>query len=309
MGIQDREYYRRATSGSAWWVAVPPVTRALIIINVVVFLLLQLSRDEASTLFDWFAASPASTLHKLRLWQLLSATFLHVGLPHIVGNMYFLWIVGREMEALHGSRDFLAFYLIAAVVSTLACVVIQDMRGDSLGMVGASGAVLAVVTLYTLYYPFREMLFLFFVPMPMWIVLGICLLYPFLPLPGLGLHKIAVESHLAGAFFGWGYKQFDLRLSRLFSGRGFKPRLKIFSPAASESNVKRSPAATSWTNTSPGPIVKPTVSFLPEEQLDAQLDLVLAKIARDGRGSLTEEEQRVLQEASRRAQRRRSDRP
>lgn len=308
MGIQDREYYRRATSGSAWWVAVPPVTRALIIINVVVFLFLQLSRDEAFTLHDWFAASPATTLHKMRLWQLLTATFLHAGLLHLVGNMYFLWIVGREMEALYGSRDFLAFYLIAAVVSTLACVVIQDLVGDPRGMVGASGAVLAVVTLYTLYYPTREMLFFFFMPMPMWVVLVICLVYPFLPFLGLGSRQIAVEAHLAGAFFGWGYKQFDLRWSRLFSGRGFKPRLRIFSPAASESKLKRSPS-TSWTTASASPSVKPTVSFLPEEQLDAQLDLVLAKIARDGRGSLTEDEQRVLQEASRRAQLRRSDRP
>ena len=48
--------------------------------------------------------------------------------------------------------------------------------------------------------------------------------------------------------------------------------------------------------------------MLPEEQLDARLDEVLAKIAREGRGGLTEEENRILQEASRRARNRRSDR-
>ena len=48
---------------------------------------------------------------------------------------------------------------------------------------------------------------------------------------------------------------------------------------------------------------------LPEEQLDARLDEVLAKIAREGRGGLTEEDHRVLQEASRRARDKRSDRP
>ena len=53
----------------------------------------------------------------------------------------------------------------------------------------------------------------------------------------------------------------------------------------------------------------PGVSVLPEEQLDAKLDEVLAKIAREGRAGLTEEELRVLQEASRRARIRRSDRP
>jgi hypothetical protein len=51
-----------------------------------------------------------------------------------------------------------------------------------------------------------------------------------------------------------------------------------------------------------------SVSVLPEEQLDKRLDEVLAKIAREGRASLTDEEDRVLQEASRRARIRRSDR-
>ncbi len=50
------------------------------------------------------------------------------------------------------------------------------------------------------------------------------------------------------------------------------------------------------------------VSVIPEEQLDAKLDEVLAKIAREGRSGLTEDELRVLQEASRRARIRRSDR-
>ena len=50
------------------------------------------------------------------------------------------------------------------------------------------------------------------------------------------------------------------------------------------------------------------MTVLPEEQLDARLDEVLAKIAREGRGGLTEEDHRVLQEASRRARDKRSDR-
>ena len=311
MGIQDREYYRAATRGSTWWVSVPPVTRAIIMINLVVFLFLQLSRDETDRIFYWFAASPETTLHHFRLWQLLTATFLHAGLPHIVGNMYFLWIVGREMEAIHGSRDFLAFYLFTAIGSTLACIVYQDLTGDPRGMVGASGAVMGVVTLYTLYYPTREMLFRFFILMPMWVGLGICLFYPLLRYvsPGSGLDRIAMESHLAGAILGYCFKQFDLRWSRLVSGRGLRPRLKIFSPATREPSRKRSPAP-SWTSVkSVGPAAKPTVTVLPEEQLDARLDEVLAKIAREGRGSLTDEEHRVLEEASRRAQRRRSDRP
>ncbi len=306
MGIQDRDYYRRATSGSLWWQAVPPVTRGIIVVNVVVFLLQQVSRDQAFTLLDWFAASVDGTFHHMRLWQLLTATFLHGGLYHILGNMYFLWIVGREMESIHGSRDFLAFYLSAAVLSTLAWLLIQDYNGNPAPMIGASGAVFAVVTLYTLYYPTREMLFMFWIPMPMWMVLAICLIFPYVP--GFSSGRIAVEAHLAGAVYGWLYKQFDLRLSRLLAAGRFRPRLRVVSP--DRESPRPRPSATAWTTSSPAAetAAKPSVAVATEEQLNARVDDILAKIAREGRGSLTEEEQRILQEASRRAQLRRSDR-
>ena len=133
--------------------------------------------------------------------------------------MWFLWLVGREMESLYGSRDFLAFYLAAAVVSTLGWTLLQ-LAGHQTHtvMVGASGAVMAVVTLYTLFYPRREILFFFF-PMPMWALL---LIYLVLPMVNGQNHRVAYEAHLIGAAFGFFYKQFDLRWSRLVDGR-FRP--------------------------------------------------------------------------------------
>ena len=71
---------------------------------------------------DCLAASPDGVLHHFRIWQLLTATFLHADIWHLLGNMWFFWIVGREMESLYGSRDFLIFYLCAAIFSTLAWV-------------------------------------------------------------------------------------------------------------------------------------------------------------------------------------------
>ena len=95
--------------------------------------------------------------------------------------MWFFWIVGREMESLYGSRDFLAFYLGAAIFSTSAWVRLRPpSRAIPIPMIGASGAVMAVVTLYTLYYPRREIL-LIIIPMPMWVLLAIYLVFPLLP--------------------------------------------------------------------------------------------------------------------------------
>jgi len=315
MGIYDREYYRGESAGSGWFWNLAPVCKAIILINAGVFLLQNaLHWDDTGFTLRWLAASPEYTLYHFRFYQLLTAAFVHshIDLMHIVFNMIFLWIVGREMEALYGSRDFLAFYLSAAVVSMLAWVLIQAVAtpDQPVFAVGASGAVLAVVTLFTLFYPKREILF-FFIPMPMWMVLAIDLIFPLLPLLGiqLGQSNIAVEAHLAGAAYAVLFKQLDLRWSRLTSGRSFRPRLRIFSPVTYEQGRPRSPNPARSSSSAGGSSGRPAaVSVIPEEQLDARLDEVLAKIAREGRGGLTEDELRVLQEASRRARIRRSDR-
>jgi membrane associated rhomboid family serine protease len=311
MGIYDREYYRGETGGTGLFGGVSPVTKTIIVINAAVFLLERLINPERNPPFVnlYLAASPDGVLHHFRIWELLTATFFHATIWHLLGNMWFFWIVGREMEALYGSRDFLVFYLGAAILSTLAWVLItaSSNRNPLSTMIGASGAVMAVVTLYTLFYPRREIL-LFFIPMPMWLLLTLYLFVPLLPVLAGADSDVAVESHLAGAGVGFLFKQFDLRFSRFFSGRVFKPRLRIFSPAPREQTRTRSPS-TSRTPASVGSGGKsPQVSVLPEEQLDARLDEILAKIAREGRAGLTDEESRVLQEASRRARIRRSDR-
>ncbi len=308
MGIYDREYYRGESGGPGWFGSAAPWCHTLIVINCAVFLLQNLLPPNSALVRDWLAASPEGIFQHGRVWQIWTATFLHADIWHIIGNMWFLWLVGREMESLYGSRDFLAFYLASAGLSTLGWAAIAAFSGSGIDspvhqyrhMVGASGAVMAVVALYTLYYPRREILF-FFIPMPMWVVFGIFLLLPIFQ------DRVAYQSHLIGAGVAYCYKRFDLRWSRLVGGRFHRPRLRIFAPTAHDQPRTRPPITSRGSGEALG--ARPSsVSVLPEEQLDAQLDEVLAKIARDGRGSLTDEEQRVLQEASRRARDKRSDR-
>ena len=88
--------------------------KSIIVINVAVFLLDRLIDPDGNQPFinTYLAASPDGVLHHFRIWQLLTATFLHADIWHLLGNMWFFWIVGREMESLYGSRDFLIFYLV-----------------------------------------------------------------------------------------------------------------------------------------------------------------------------------------------------
>jgi membrane associated rhomboid family serine protease len=309
MGIYDREYYRGESGGPGWFGGVAPICKTIILINGVVFLLEHAFRIDPQFIAEWLAASPEGIFRQGRIWQLVTATFLHGGPMHILGNMLFLWIAGREMESLYGSRDFLAFYLTAGILSTLGWAAIDAFSPGHHVMLGASGAVMAVVVLYTLYYPRREILLFFVLPLPMWVLV---VLYLFLPFVDRSVApQVAIESHLIGAGFGVIYKFYDLRWSRLVSRRWFsRPRLKIFSPITYETPRSRSqsPSWSSSVGTSSGSSKPSSVMVLPEEQLDARLDEVLAKIAREGRDGLTEEEIRVLQEASRRARIKRSDR-
>lgn len=306
MGIYDREYYRGETRGSAWLTGIAPACKALIAANIVIFFLQDFLLSQG--LFSHLAATSRAIFNNGEVWQLITATFLHDDVYHILWNMVFLWIVGRDMESLYGTRDFLVLYFMAAAVSTLGWAIVDYFSIHHASMIGASGAIMAVVVIYALYYPHREVLLFFVLPVEMWILVLIYLAQDaWQLLNGHSLGKVAVASHLSGAAFGYLYKHFDLRWSRISWRRARRPRFRVIAPEPRETPMPR-PSGPIW-SPNPAATAKPTTTaVLPEEQLDARLDEVLAKIAREGRGGLTEDELLVLQEASRRARNRRSDR-
>ena len=317
MGIYDREYYRDTTRGSGWLSGAAPACKVIILINVAAFVAQKLFPD-----FDqWFTVSSDQIFSRYpQVWRLLTATFIHDGSNpwHIVMNMLFLWMVGREMESFYGSRDFAAFYGSAAVVSTLAWVLSDRLQRPEIQgvMMGASGAVMATMVLYTLYYPRREVLLAFVFPVEMWFLLVLFIGYDLLQFLSNSTQPVAYASHLGGAAFGYLYKTVDLRFSSLekWAKQQRRPKLRIVSPDPREvsptvTTVRPTvgpswtPSGTSTATTRPAPVF-----VISEEQIDEKLDEILIKIAREGRESLSEEDHRILDEASRRARNRRSER-
>src|SRR5690242_18889927 len=100
MGIYDREYYRDETRGSGWLSGVAPACKALILINVGIYLAEIVFSD--ARLDELFAAHSRQIFRQGRVWQLLTAAFLHdQNNPfHLIWNMLFLWMAGREVESL-----------------------------------------------------------------------------------------------------------------------------------------------------------------------------------------------------------------
>ncbi len=313
MGIYDREYIRGESSGANLF-STSPVTKSIIAVNVVVFLLQNLMHwgERNGVAVEWLIASPQSTFHHYRLHELLTAAFFHADPFSLFFNMWFLWFIGRDMESIYGTVDFLLFYVTSAVLTTLAAVVIAASAhgGEPSFIFGSWGPLVAVMTLFTMYYPRREILFMLIIPMPMWVLLALYIVLPLLGRFGSGTPGAGLGMVLTGAGFGYAFKQLDLRWSRLIAGRGFRPRLRIFSSVGYDQGTSRPRStAPSRPSSSVGGGRPPSISVLPEDQLDAKVDEILAKIARDGnREGLSDEEQRILQEASRRARIRRSDR-
>lgn len=314
MGIYDREYYRDETRGSGWFSGVAPACKTLILINVGVFL-----AQWVFPAFDWgglLGASSTDIFRHGKVWELLTASFFHEQPFHILINMLVLWWFGREIESIYGTPEFIRMYLTASVLSTLLWAFV-DYFGPEPGrgvMLGASGATTALFVLYATYYPRREVLVFFVLPMPIWLVCVIFIGWDFLSLTqqhrGVPTAAIAFAAHLGGAAYGFCYRYFDLRWSRLFQGRRFRPQMRIVRPEPPDRDVVTPLSPSSPSRSAAGvPISRPSPSvWSPPEQLDERLDEVLAKIAREGKSGLTEEENLILQEASRRARDRRSPR-
>ena len=129
----------------------PFVTFSLIIANALAFLCqLAIDPEIASRLLNTFSVVPAH-LTLLTSATLVSSTFLHAGWAHLLGNMLFLWIFGDNVEDRFGHGRFLLFYLAAGVAANLAQVAAAPH--SLVPIVGASGAIAAVMGAYFVLFP------------------------------------------------------------------------------------------------------------------------------------------------------------
>lgn len=135
---------------------------------------------------------------------LFTSMFVHGGILHLAGNMLYLWIFGNNVEDALGPVRFLAFYLVGGLVAGLAHVLSDP--GSELAMIGASGALAAVLGAYFLLYPHARVLVLIWlvfyvqlVRVPALVVLGIWFLLQVLKLGG---PEVAWMAHIGGFVVG-----------------------------------------------------------------------------------------------------------
>jgi membrane associated rhomboid family serine protease len=204
----------------------PPITKNLLIINVLCYFGIIVARryglDLDSVLgLHFFLASD------FKLYQLFTYMFMHANLEHIFFNMFAVWMFGRTLEMVFGSKRFLTYYLVCGIGAGIVQEVIQYVfyatelvRYDSVNIgveivpmaeylnlmttVGASGAVYGILLAFGMLFPNSQM-FVFPLPFPIkakFFVIGYALIELFLGLGQTG-DGVAHFAHLGGMIFGF----------------------------------------------------------------------------------------------------------
>lgn len=291
-------YYRPSIMGGGFRFF-PPVIKALLITNAALWLLVDVLLSVFS--FEGFRlGGPGGVLTALFAlwppgpsfwpWQLLTYMFLHGGLWHLLFNMLALWMFGLELEHRWGSRTFLLFYLTCGVGAGLVNLGVTTLLGQAAPTVGASGAVFGVLIAFAMLFPERPIYLYFLFPVKAkYFIAAYIALELLFGVTGTS-DGIAHFAHLGGAAVGLVYTL----------------ALRGTIPVAAWIDAFRGRPATAAPR--PGPLrqVPKDAVFtdlsgergaggaVTQETIDAILD----KISSRGYQSLSDEEKRILNEAS-----------
>ena len=132
-------------------ILVPYVTYAIISINVLIFVF-QLNMGMVSSAAERefiyrFGFIPAN----FSIITVFTSMFLHGGISHIMGNMWFLWVFGDNVEGVLGHVKFAVFYIICGLAATMSQLLVDP--SSTIPMVGASGAIAGVLGMYMIRFP------------------------------------------------------------------------------------------------------------------------------------------------------------
>lgn len=205
-------YYYNYENRGGFLSSIPPVTKNLIAINVLIFIATLINQDFMIRTFAMFY--PASPL--FRPWQIITHMFMHGGFWHIFFNMYTLWMFGTILERSIGSRRFLIFYFVTGLGAVALHTGVEWLQAQMLAgtsgyysllmtpTLGASGAIYGVLIGYAMCYP-QSRLTLLFPPVTLsakWFVIIFAVIELGTGISGLQ-DGVAHFAHLGGMLFGW----------------------------------------------------------------------------------------------------------
>ena len=204
--------------GNSFTNSIPPVTRNLLIINVIVWLVCiwvgpTLEIPYESKAFKYLALFPYDS-GSFKIYQLVTYMFAHatydvlgrIVFAHIFFNMFALFMFGGVLENYWGQKRYLIYYMVTGIGAGLVQLLVLHLQGvtEPIPTVGASGAIFGLLLAFGMLFPDTP-LFLLFVPIPIkakYFVIGYGLIELVFGISGSNSGGVAHFAHLGGMFFG-----------------------------------------------------------------------------------------------------------
>jgi membrane associated rhomboid family serine protease len=191
--------------------SIPPVTRTLIIVNVVIWLIQTQTGDLLTYYLGLWPVGSGRALGGGMLgfqpWQVVTYAFLHEPdrITHVLFNMFALYMFGSDLERLWGPKRFLNLYFVSLITAALAQLALAAATAaPPYPTIGASGAVFGLLLGFAMYFPRRTILLLIPpIPLPAWLFVT---LYGLIELVlGVGGYEMGVAhfAHLGGMLGAW----------------------------------------------------------------------------------------------------------
>ncbi len=324
MALYDRDYMREGSPRSvSGMVRGLTAFQVILGINFAVFIMQfvfetgWVRHPRTGELFMPLGGVSVDELTRGNVWTLFTYMFVHGSVVHFVLNMMLLWFAGRGVQQLFGSRHFALIYLFSGIIgASLEMAVNGFVLGDTATpLVGASASVFGLLMALAVVLPEEKITaFIYFiipVQLRLWtLAKGLFIIQLVFGLAGVLFHilpegmKIAYFAHLGGAALGWfyarslGYGGRPLTYASQWQPAQFQQQRK---PAMARSRVR--PLTELEIDTVPLAAQRPQdpVAALMEEVVNPLLD----KISLHGKDSLSKDEQRTLEQASRELERHR----
>lgn len=298
----------------------PPITKNLLIINVLMFIASYVIEPALGIDFTQLLGLHFFMASDFHFYQFITYMFMHANITHILLNMFGLWMFGSVIERVWGAQKYLFYYMVCGIGAgllqemaqfadiyftyqsqhpiTLAQtfqVMSNDPTLNSLTTVGASGAIYALLLAFGMLFP-EERLFVFPIPFPIkakWFVIGFAA-FELISAVSMSQSNVAHLAHLGGMLFGYilikywnrnSYYNFGNNTGQMFNK--WKDKFTAKDNTSYQSNHSNTPYQKQDDN--------PDYDYNARKKAQQdEVDRILDKIRRSGYDSLTSEEKRTL---------------
>jgi membrane associated rhomboid family serine protease len=279
--------------------SITPVTRNLLIINLLVWLMCYLTKGDLVLINGSLIRLPSKVadifgLYDLRngdfhIYQLITYMFTHDEFWHLFTNMFALFMFGSTLENHWGQKRFLTYYVVTGIGAGLVQLLICYIGNLNSVTIGASGAVFGILLAFGMTFP-NVSLFIIPIPFPIkakYFVAGYGLLEFFFGISNRAGDNVAHFAHLGGMLFGvllilywrwsyrngWGKPTFFKKITGVFKNKSSRMNVKYKRPETDmEYNARKN-------------------------QENKEIDSILEKIKHSGYNSLSEKEKKKLFDA------------